>query len=178
MTFDSTILTVLNQLPEHWSWFGLVAMFAAVPLLWLLIGWYVVAFVWFKRGGWRELTALVAGVVAAYLASAAVGHLWFRVRPFAVGAAHLMVNPPYELKSFPSDHATAAFFVALLLTAHRPRWWWSYLVALAVAVGRVAVGVHYPTDVLAGAVLGTLFGFATLTVEAWLVNSVKSKSES
>lgn len=162
MSFDTTILTTLNALALRWPWVHLVAVFAAVPLVWLLVAWYALAFVLRSRGRLRELTAILSGSLAGYLASAFIGHLWFRVRPFAAGAAHLIIAQPYVLKSFPSDHATAAFYLALLLTAERPGWWWSYLVAMLVAVGRVAVGVHYPTDVLAGALLGTFFGFVTL----------------
>ena len=58
--------------------------------------------------------------------------------------------------SFPSDHATAAFAIA---TAIWLRWRAAGAVALVLAavlaVGRVAVGVHYPGDVVAGAALGT-----------------------
>ncbi len=169
MLFDSTVVTILNQLALWWSWFRLAAVFAAVPLVWLLAGWYVVAFVWHKRGGLRELLVLAAGGVAAHVVRLGIGHWWFRVRPFAAGAAYLLIAQPTNLQSFPSGHATVAFFVATLLTAHRRSWWWSYLVAAAVALGRVAVGVHYPTDVLAGAVVGTLFALGTLALEKWFV---------
>jgi undecaprenyl-diphosphatase len=56
---------------------------------------------------------------------------------------------------FPSDHATGAFAVAMAIYLRNRLWVGIALVAAAVlAVGRVAIGVHFPSDVLAGAVLG------------------------
>lgn len=59
--------------------------------------------------------------------------------------------------SFPSGHATTAFAAAVALAYFLPRWRVPLLVlAAAIAVSRVMVGAHYPSDVIAGAFLGTL----------------------
>jgi undecaprenyl-diphosphatase len=72
---------------------------------------------------------------------------------------------PYDLhrpvtSSFPSGHATAAFCAATILVRDgrsRPAW---YGLASLVAVSRVYVGLHHPSDVLAGAALGRVLGTA------------------
>jgi undecaprenyl-diphosphatase len=57
--------------------------------------------------------------------------------------------------SLPSGHATTAFAGAGVLAYLWRRWWPAFLVAAAlVAYSRLYVGVHYPTDVLAGAAIG------------------------
>src|SRR3954447_25756008 len=96
------------------------------------------------------LSAGLALGVAHFLA-AAVG----RNRPFIDHPhAHLLMahaNDP----GFPSDHATGAFAIAFALVLRDRRIGIPALaLALLLSVGRVALGVHYPSDVFAGAVLG------------------------
>lgn len=64
-------------------------------------------------------------------------------------------------QSFPSGHATTAFAIAFV-GGFLSRRWFPLLLLIAVAVGisRVAVGAHYPTDVLGGVVVGTLGAYA------------------
>lgn len=102
--------------------------------------------------------ALSGALVTAYL----VGVFFYRARPFVAHAViQLMVYSADA--SFPSDHATLAFAitVALWRVLGRVRW---FLVAWGILIGvaRVFVGVHYPTDVLAGALLGAVWGLLTL----------------
>ena len=78
--------------------------------------------------------------------------------------------------SFPSGHAARAFLIAVLAGALAPLWlavllWvWAPLVSLA----RVSMGVHYVSDVLAGAVLGTLVGIIGLQIYMPLFNWLTS----
>jgi undecaprenyl-diphosphatase len=100
-------------------------------------------------GGAAAAVALLVG----HFVSAAVD----RPRPFVAHAATIrpfLAHAPDP--SFPSDHATAAFAIAMAV-ALRQRGWGLVLLALAalVAAGRVFLGLHYPSDVLAGAALGS-----------------------
>jgi undecaprenyl-diphosphatase len=105
------------------------------------------------------------GVVAAAFSAALglvvaqwVSDLWARPRPYIAhpGQVHAFIAATPDT-SFPSAHATVAFAiaVAIVLRARRPGWI-ALAMATLVAVGRVAVGTHYPSDVVAGAVIGTL----------------------
>ncbi len=100
------------------------------------------------RAAWSALVAL--------LLSLALGFLFGRIRPFHVSPdVHLLVQPPASVYSFPSSHASVAFAVAFaLLYGDVTIGLLALLMAALIAFGRMAVGVHYPTDVFAGTFLG------------------------
>jgi undecaprenyl-diphosphatase len=84
----------------------------------------------------------------------ACGLLWFHPRPFMAGVGHTFLKHAPD-SSFPSDHATIMFTVALVLAASsapgaRRLGSLMFPVALVVAWSRVYLGVHYPMD-MAGA---------------------------
>lgn len=146
-----------------------VPAFAAVSVgLWLLARPY---------GPVRWKRASVSALAAtglALLANQAISHAWRRERPFAAHPAAVdLLAPVTTDPSFPSDHAAAAcaIAVAVLLVSARVG---LPLLALAafVAASRVAVGVHYPTDVLAGAAVGTVAALLVRTAGAGLVDRV------
>src|SRR4051812_10675028 len=107
----------------------------------------------------RLMTASALAVAASGLAvgaAALIGGIVGRPRPFVADShVHLFLAHAPD-PGFPSDHATAAFAIAAVLIARLGRRALPVLIAAALlAVARVLVGVHYPSDVLAGAVLGT-----------------------
>jgi undecaprenyl-diphosphatase len=115
------------------------------------------------RGKWRSVSGRHAVVAAGFSALLALGlahllaDLWARPRPYITHPdAHLFIPPSHDT-SFPSDHATAAFAIAVaLLLRHRKAGLLALAMAVLVSLARVVVGTHYPGDVLAGAAVGTL----------------------
>jgi undecaprenyl-diphosphatase len=106
---------------------------------------------------WRRaaLAAVLSAGVALAIAKL-LSELIDRSRPFVVhpGGVHLFSGHAAD-PGFPSDHATGAFAVAMAIYLRDRRWGSVALVAATLlAIGRVAIGVHFPSDVLAGAVLG------------------------
>jgi undecaprenyl-diphosphatase len=108
---------------------------------------------------WRR--AVVAAVLSAGLAlliGKVISTVVDRPRPFVADPGSLHLFAPHSADpSFPSDHATAAFAIAVAILLRNRPWGVVALVAAALlSVGRVAAGLHYPSDVLGGAVLGSL----------------------
>ena len=106
---------------------------------------------------WRlaSFSALLAASLGL-IVSQVISHAWARERPFVShpGETHLFV-PPSPDPSFPSDHAVAAFAIAFAVVFYGRRVGALFLAgATVIAVSRVVVGVHYPGDVLAGALVG------------------------
>jgi undecaprenyl-diphosphatase len=122
----------------------------------------LLAVLFLARGKWRSVNGR-HGVIAAGFSLALglgiaqiVAHVWERPRPYIAHPtdAHLFIAASHD-PSFPSDHATAAFAIAVaLLLRHRKVGIVALIMAVTLCVARVAAGTHYPGDVLAGALLG------------------------
>jgi undecaprenyl-diphosphatase len=106
------------------------------------------------------------------VSSSLLKNLVERVRPCNVlEHVNILVNCT-ESFSFPSSHAVnnfaAAVFFSMLFSKYRV---WFYTVAVLQAFSRPYVGVHYPSDVLGGAIIGAaigyLFGFITIKINSY-----------
>ena len=112
---------------------------------------------WAKSNcAWRMPLAGFLAAVASFGGNWLISLLWFRDRPFRVlEEADLLISPPLTAHAFPSSHSAVAFAVVFAVVFFHRRYGLA-LVALAVLVAfsRVFVGVHYPSDVVIGALLG------------------------
>lgn len=131
-----------------------VALFAALATLLIWRG---------GAKGRRAAITLVFVLLAADQLSASLLKPWIdRVRPcFALEEVRLLLPRQARSPSFPSSHATNAFAAAVVLwPVSRSLRWVALGVAALVAYSRVYVGVHYPSDIVGGAILGAAVGYA------------------
>jgi len=121
--------------------------------IWLAVGMLLAIF----DGGNRE-----AWLICAFLGPLAIGLNYVvkaivkRPRPVLEGLPPLGGAP--SSLSFPSAHATSSFAVATAMTRVEPWGALAFVLALALALGRPYLGMHYPSDVVVGALLGVALG--------------------
>lgn len=124
----------------------------------LIMGWFFSNSLWRK---WEVVEFLGISVLAALVLV-----IKFRIRRKRPEGEWGRIYRDTDPHSFPSGHAARAFLIAVIASALAPTWlaillWiWAPLVALA----RVAMGVHYLSDVLAGAILGALIAWLGLQI--------------
>jgi undecaprenyl-diphosphatase len=143
--------SLVSRLGDGMAWYALLAMLpavlgsaAVVPTLHM---------------------AMTAG--AAVLIYKAIKTSLVRERPYATCWAVKAVLPPLDRYSFPSGHTMHAVAFTIMIASYYP----ALLVlvapfAISVALSRVVLGLHYPTDVLAGAGLGAMIARISLALAA------------
>jgi membrane-associated phospholipid phosphatase len=150
----SAELTVSQQ---HAGWRNLFRFLAHSGDSWFMLP--VMGLIWLAGDGWWKWRMLVMAIAICITALAAVGlkQLIRRRRPAGDWGLIYRSTDPH---SFPSGHAARLAMLALLSLRMGPWWFCALLFVWAplVALARVAMGVHYLSDVFGGAVLGVLFG--------------------
>ena len=127
-----------------------------IPLLVL-----AVAGQWWVKDNRQDTRHVLVGTGLSFLLGLAFNQIILlfvdRARPYAAGVTKLLISPSLD-PSFPSDHATAAFAIALTFVANgMPRRAVLFgMAALLVSFSRVYIGTHYVGDVLGGALTGAL----------------------
>lgn len=134
----------------------LTATFLANDAVFLVMALLVGLWVWGRPEARAGLLSVVLATAAALGVNQLLGMLWFEPRPFMAGIGRtLLAHAPDN--SFPSDHGTFLWSVGfgLIATAASRRWGAAVaLVGVAVAWARVYLGVHFPVDMVAAAVVG------------------------
>lgn len=119
------------------------------------------------------LTALLSLVFSALVCNAFLKNLVERARPFnKIPGLQFLIRKPHDF-SFPSGHTSSSFAVATVFLALLPMWAGvtALLIAMTIAFSRMYLGVHYPSDVFCGMVLGVLFGIAALLAVSMLLRA-------
>lgn len=127
-------------------------------IIWLVLSGLLCVFPKYRKAGVTMLTALALDVL---LCNVMLKPLVGRMRPFTVNTGmELLINAPKDF-SFPSGHTAASFAAAFaLLFVKNKLWIPSMILASLIAFSRLYLYVHYPTDVLAGILLGLIVGVA------------------
>lgn len=166
--------SVLDFIQDHLrSGFGDVVMPFITHLgdggaIWIVLALALLIYPKTRQAGAALFTALVIGVICC---NVILKPFVARVRPCDINTAVQLLVPRPDDFSFPSGHTGASFEGAAVLYLHKSRLRIPALI-LAVLIGfsRLYLYVHYPTDVLAGAVLGVLLAWASCALVSHMGN--------
>jgi undecaprenyl-diphosphatase len=159
LDWDKKWLVSWNNLAESSGFLKASVKFTAQYLIYLLPIIFVI--LWFysaqaKKVALRAVASAGLGLGITMI----IGKSINRPRPFESGGVQeiLFHRPDY---SFPSDHTTVlvAIAVSFYLSGYKKLSYLMFILATIISVARIAAGVHYPSDILAGAVVGIAAAF-------------------
>lgn len=137
--------------------------------IWIVLAAVLLAVKRCRRQGLAVGCALITDLV---LCNLILKPLVGRVRPFVVQPVELLIPPPTDA-SFPSGHTAASFAAVFALKASgSPLWKPALAVAVAMAFSRLYLYVHWPSDVLGGALVGAAAGF----IGAWIARRLRRRA--
>lgn len=123
--------------------------------IWLVISVIMLLFKKSRKAGIMSLAALLGSFI---IDNMLLKNLVARIRPYEViGGLQLLIEKQSDF-SFPSGHTGSSFAAAVILYRELPKKWGIPALVLAALIGfsRLYLGVHYPTDVICGALIGSL----------------------
>ena len=171
---DLELFRIINQNWSNalfdWAMPMITNKYTWIPLYFAFLAYFIIKF---KKKSFIPIIALALAVGASdYLTSGIIKPAVNRTRPCNLEEATANILAPCRNSpSFPSSHAANHFAIATFffyLLSSKRNWLKGLFViwALAIAYSRVYVGVHFPTDVLIGGIIGALLGvgFSKLSI--------------
>lgn len=160
-----TVLLADSPIEELWDRYaeGVPLMDASAVFLTLIVSIPVIALALVlltmldRRLNWSFFYHGTTVMLAQMVTCGGLKQLFGRLRPDVANEATIFYGPTLDHLSFafPSGHATASFALAGFLSMHYPRWRWLFvIVAAAICLARVQLDRHFPSDVVAGSLLG------------------------
>jgi len=158
-TWDASVITAIYENVHSaflTMFFRIVTLLGEGGIFWIAVAVILLFFKKTRRSGICIVASLLIGVIVG---NGIIKNVVARPRPYDAIAGIESVVSHLSDYSFPSGHSLCCFEAATALAMNRTKWAIpAYVGAVLVAVSRLFLFVHYPTDVICGALLGVLFG--------------------
>lgn len=172
MALDVQIIYFLNGLVGKSALLDNIFLFLASHLPFLLVAVFLILLYFSSSYSKRDKLRIfwvttISALVARFGVTELIRLFYHRPRPFLTHQLHTLFTD--NEWSFPSGHATFFFAMVTAIYLYNKKWGVGFFIAtLAVTISRIVVGVHYPSDILGGMVIGILVAYAVFYVaEKW-----------
>lgn len=110
-------------------------------------------------------TTALSIVVARGVITEIIRFFYHRPRPFLAHQLHQLISKNVSTWSFPSGHSAFFFAAATAIYLQNKKWGvWFFISAILMNISRIIAGVHYPSDILGGMVMGIAVGYSVFYV--------------
>ena len=160
---DFLIFEKINGLVEKWCLLDNLAIFFAKYFDYFLV--FLALLFLFKnfKKYWPMIgKAILAAILARLGFTELIRFFWHRPRPFVTHQVNLLLNTEAS-SSFPSGHAAFYFAVSTVIYSYNKKaGFLFFLVSFLISISRVFIGIHWPSDILGGALIGIFSGWLVL----------------
>lgn len=165
---DLSLFNLINGFADKWVWLDFLGIFFAQYSAYILILLMALFLIIRFKNYWKMvLEAFAAGILARFIIVPIIRFFWQRERPFDLIDVNLLLKLKNEV-SFPSGHAVFYFAVSTIVYFYNKKLGYLFFaVSVLMGLARIFVGYHWPSDILAGAVIGIFSG--------WLIDKIFKK---
>lgn len=162
MAYDIKLFYLFDSLAGKSDIFDWVVIFSAEYLGWFVAAAFLAILIFSGFSNSEKfrifLVAVFSVVLSRFVITEIIRFLYCRQRPFMAYAVNQLVGDSHC--SFPSGHAAFFFALAMAIYFYNKKWGaWFFIAAILISLSRIVAGVHYPTDILGGAVIGILSAY-------------------
>ena len=155
----------------HNSFLDLILPYIREPVIWIPLYFFLLVFGLqnFKlRGVYWVMFFIITAMLSDYISSSIIKESLWRLRPcrepFLADQVRFLVSYCPQSSSFTSSHAVNHFAISMFVfttfkKSISPKWALMFVWAFAICYAQVYVGVHFPVDVICGAIVGVIIGY-------------------
>jgi len=166
MSFDFYLFQKLNQFVGISPYLDKVAIFFAEYIQYFVVFCLLLFLVKnLRRNLEMVIFAFAAAIFSRFIITEIIRYLFPRIRPFVENSVNLLIGYNATESSFPSGHA--AFFFALSMVVYfynKKAGILFFIASFLISISRVFSGIHWPSDILVGAIVGIFSGWIILKI--------------
>ena len=167
MTSDITLLYFLNSIAGIYAPVDMLIIFLASYSQYVMIAVFFIFLygaAYLRKQKWNILiTVLISSIIARFGITELIRFLYHRPRPFVGHQLYQLILT--NEWSFPSGHSAFFFAMAMAIYCYNKKWGiYFFVTAFLMNISRVIAGIHYPSDIAGGMIIGVIVAYIVFTI--------------